>query len=77
MAEQWIGLPHTLKDSHRSDPERNAQADSPPGAQTERQTDSGEHGNQYQFPIPAKDLVWPICRLMDYDLSWPVGSLHG
>src|ERR1017187_8220156 len=51
--EQRVGLPHTLKDSHRSDPERNAQADSPPGPQTERQTDSGEHRNQHQLPIAA------------------------
>jgi hypothetical protein len=76
MPEQWIGLPHTLKDSHRSDPERNAQADSPPGTQTERKTDSGEHRNQHQFPITAEDLVWPVCRLVDHDLSRPVVSPH-
>src|SRR5260370_21312032 len=77
LPEQRIGLPHALKDGHCSDPERNAQADSPPAPQTECETDSGEHGNQHQFPIPAKDLVWSVCRLVDHDLSWPVGSRHG
>jgi hypothetical protein len=76
MPEQWIGLPNALKYRHRSDPKRNAQADSPPRTQTESQTDSGEHRNQHQLPIAAKDLVWPVCRLVDHDLSWPVVIQH-
>jgi hypothetical protein len=76
LAEQWICLPHALKHRRRSDPERDAQADSPPGAQTERETDGGQHRDKHQFAIAAKDLVWPVRRLVDHDLSRPVASLH-
>jgi hypothetical protein len=47
LPEPWIGLPHALKDRYGSDPECNAQADSPPTAQTERKADSGEHRDEH------------------------------
>ena len=77
LPEQWIGLPHALKHRHCSDPKRNAQADSPPTPQTECEANCGKHRDQHQFAIPAEDLVRSVRRLVDHDLSRPVGSLHG
>ena len=76
LPEQWIGLPHALKYRHCSDPERNAQADSPPAPQTEREADGGEHRDEHQLPISAEDLIRSVSRLVDYDFSRPVAGLH-
>src|ERR1035438_5788796 len=77
LPEQRIGFPHALKHSRCSDPECNAQADSPPAPQTEREADGSEHRDEHQFPISAENLIRSVCRLVDYDFSRPVVGLHG
>ena len=65
LPQERIRFAHALQDTCGTDPKNHRQADAPPGTQTEPQCESRECRDQYQFPIPTKELIGPVDRRMD------------
>jgi len=65
LPQQRIGFSHALQDTYGTDPKHHRQADAPPGTQAEPQSGGRERRDQYQFPIPAQQLVWAVDGRVD------------
>jgi len=57
LPKERVGFTHPLQHRDGGKPEYNRRAESPPGSQTERQTDRNQNRGENQFTIAAENLI--------------------